>query len=143
MLILTASCQKGFEKLEEDFGVTYSVSVDGKTAWDSNKDDVSVSATMEHSILKVTLRDGAKEVVLYAKEFVKGKYTFDAQKQLNKGVYKDGSKTFEGETGGNNYIEIKYIHTDSKTFDGVFNFVCTNGTDTKTVHGTWANVKRQ
>ena len=141
-VLTTFSCQKVNDKIEESLGVVYAVDVNGHTAWDSNTSGASISATMEGSRLKVTIKDGTKEVVLYAKEFVKGRYIFDSQRHVNTGVYKEGSKTFESATGGDNYVEITYIHTDSKTFDGRFSFVCNDGTDTKTVHGSWANVKR-
>ena len=140
--MFSTSCQKEKDAIEESLGVKYTVSVNGNTAWDNNTKNASISATMEGSRLKITIKDGTKEVVMYAKEFVKGKYIFDALKHVNTGIYKEDAKTFDGATGGDNYIEIKYIHTDSKTFDGDFNFVCTDGNETKTLHGAWANVKR-
>ena len=143
LFVLTVfSCQKASDKIEESLGVVYAVDVDGHTAWDSNTSGASVSATMDGSRLKITIKDATKEVVLYAKEFVKGKYIFDTQRHVNTGVYKEGSKTFKAATRGSNYVEILYIHTDAKTFDGSFSFVCTEGNETKTVHGSWANVKR-
>ena len=142
LLMFSTSCQKEKDKLEESLGVVYAVDVDGHPEWDSNTSGASISATMDGSRLKVTIKDGTKEVVLHAKEFVKGTYTFDAQRHVNTGMYKADAKTYEGATGGDNYVEIKYIHTDGKTFDGRFSFVCTDGNETKTVHGTWANVKR-
>jgi len=136
------SCQKTSDKIEESLGIVYAVDVDGHTAWDSNTSGADISATMDGSKLKITIKEGTKEVVLHAKEFVKGKYIFDSQRHVNTGVYKEGSQIFKGATTGSNYVEISYIHTDAKTFDGEFSFVCTDGTETKTVHGSWANVKR-
>ena len=142
IMMFSTSCQKEKDNIKESLGVLFAVDINGHPDWDSNTSNATISATMDGSRLKVTIKNGNKEVILHAKEFVKGKYIFDSQKHINTGIYKDGSKTFEGASGGDNYLEIKYIHTDGKTFDGRFSFVCTDGTDIKTVHGTWANVKR-
>ena len=141
-VLTTFSCQKVKDKIEESLGKVYAVDINGKNAWTHNTSDASISATMDGSRVKITITHGEKSVVLHAKEFVKGRYVFDSQKHVNTGIYKEGTKTFVGATGGDNYVEILYIHTDSKTFDGKFSFVCNDGADTKTVHGTWANVKR-
>ena len=142
LLMLSTSCQKTKDKIEESLGVVYAVDVNGHPEWDSNTSGASISATMDGSRLKISIKNGTKEVVLHTKEFVKGTYVFDEQRHINTGMYKADAKTFEGATGGDNHVKIKYIHTDGKHFDGSFSFVCTDGTDTKTVHGSWANVKR-
>jgi hypothetical protein len=144
LLMLTASCQKELDKLEEDFGVVYTVEENGKSLWTNKTESTSIEAVMEHSRIKLTLKDGSKEVVLYAKEFEKGKYIFDQLKHASSGMYKDASSTYEGAYGGDNYIEIKYIHTDGKLFDGKFSFVCANSSgDTKTISGNWYNVEKK
>ncbi len=141
LLILSTSCKKTEDSIEETLGELFTVQVDGSNAWDSNTANATIVAKMENSKLKITLKNGGKEVVLYAEKFEKEKFTFDDT--VNSGTYKEDGITYASSESINNYIEITNIHSDGKKFDAKFNFTGFNGAaDSKVTSGTWANVTR-
>ncbi len=141
LLILSTSCKKTEDSIEETLGELFAVNIDGSAAWDSNTANATIVAKMENSKLKITLKNGGKEVVLYAEKFEKEKFTFDDT--VNSGTYKTDGITYASSESINNYIEITNIHSDGKKFDAKFNFTGFNGAaDSKVISGTWANVTR-
>ena len=141
LLILSTSCKKEADTVEETLGEIFAVSVAGSEAWDSNTANATIVAKMENNKLKVTIKNGGKEVVLYAEKFEKATFNFDDT--VNSGIYKEDGVTYTGSESINNYIEITNIHSDGKKFDAKFSFTSFNGAaDSKVISGSWANVTR-
>jgi len=141
MLILSTSCKKTEDNVEETLGELFTVKVDAVTAWDSNTANATIVAKMENSKLKITLKNGDEEVVLYAEKFEKAKFNFDDTN--NSGVYKKSGITYASSVSDENYIEITNIHADGKKFDAKFKFLSINSAaESKEILGSWANVTR-
>ena len=140
LLILTTSCKKEKDAVEETLGVVFAVNVDASEVWSSNTDNATLVAEMDGARLKITMKSGGKEVVLHAEKFEKGKYTFDDT--TNSGVYTDGTD-YSSSVSIDDYIEITNIHADGKKFDAKFSFLGFNSAqESKIISGSWANVTR-
>ncbi|MCK5775913.1 MAG: hypothetical protein KAH25_07055 [Bacteroidales bacterium] len=140
LLILTSSCEKEKDAVEETLGVVFAVNVDASEAWSSNTDNATLVAEKDGTKLKITIKSSGKEVVLYAEKFEKGKFTFDDT--TNSGVYKDGTD-YDSSVSIDNYIEITNVHTDGKKFDAKFSFMGFNSAqESKIISGSMANITR-
>jgi len=141
-IIIASSCSKETnEKIEETVGPLFTVNIAGNDG-ESYKSTTGYGK-MEGNHFVITSDKGDKEIFLYIKKFEKGKYTFDDS--LNYATFSfdksDASKIYKSEISKDAYIEIKYIHSDGKTFDGKFSFTCFDSNqDSQTISGEWINL---
>ncbi len=144
-ILIASSCSKKTDdKIEEAIGVTFTINIAG-----SNGD--SYKAATAHGEMKdghfvITSDHGDKEIYLYIDKFEKGKYNFSDT--LNKATYSyeksDPSKIYKSTGDAKDFVEITKIHSDNKTFDGKFEFTCSNSAnDILFISGSWINVVKK
>ena len=138
LFLLSVGCKKTTDSVEESLGEVFSVHVDGNEVWSSSTDNATIVAKMDGSRLKITLKNGNDEVVLYTKNFEKGEFLFDDTS--NTGLYKASGVTYNGAAVNTNNIKISNIHADGKKFDATFSFAATDKGGTKVITGSWINV---
>jgi len=134
LIFISSSCKKEEENIEESAGVIFSVN--GDDAWSTK--NVSTKDNTSNFVITAT-KDNYK-LVLTIKELKVGKYYLDDTK--NTATYTSGGKEFIASKSHDNYIEIKGMHTDGKTFAGAFSFTSISAdANIKSIHGSWDNVK--
>ena len=139
VLLINTGCDK--EKVEEDLGITFTVTTNDGGSWVAS----NVDAKMEGSGLKITATKDHHKIVLNIKEFAKGKYTFDdaANHATHTTDDTDASKLFTSTNDASSYIEILNIHSDGARSDGKFNFKATDSDNNElTIDGAWLNVSK-
>lgn len=139
MLIISTSCKKEEEIIEESFGVIFTVS--GNDSWDTN----TATAEMTGTSLVIKTSKDKKEIVLTIKDFAKGKYYFDDEANFAKYTSDntDASKWYLSTISHDNFIEIINIHSDGIKFDGKFSFLGIDANDNvQTITGSWINVSK-
>ena len=144
-IIIASSCSKETnEKIEETVGPLFTVNIAG-TDGESYKSTTGYGKMVGNHFV-ITSDKGDKEVFLYIKKFEKGKYTFDdtlnyASFSFDKG---NPSKIYKSVISKDSYVEIKYIHSDGKTFDGEFSFTCSDSNQSiKMISGEWINLVKK
>ena len=141
MLIISTSCKKEEDKVEERLGTHFTVTTSDGGSWTAD----APSGKIEGGSFVIKGSKDGKEVVLTIKEFVKAKYSFD--NSSNHATYtpdkSDASKLYSSSISADNYVEIINIHTNGTTFDGTFSFLSMNANnDIITVSGSWINVPK-
>ena len=142
MLLISTSCKKEEEKIEESWGIIFTVVASGGDSWDVT----SATAEMIGNEFVIRTAKDNKEVVLTIKEFAEGSYFFNDP--LNYGTYtsnkSDATKLYNSTNIADNYIEIINIHSDGARFDGKFSFLATDvNNNVQTISGSWINVSMQ
>ena len=142
MLIFSTSCKKEEEKIEESFGIVFTVATSDGDSWDTT----TATAEMIGSEFVIKTSKDNKEVVLTIKDFAEGSYFFNDT--LNYGTYtsdkSDVTKLYNSTIAADNYIEIINIHSDGVKFDGKFSFLAIDANNAvQTISGTWINVSKQ
>ena len=142
MLFISTSCKKEEEKIEESFGIIFTVATSEGDSWETSS---AIGEMIGSEFVIKTSKDN-KEVVLTIKDFAKGTYHFNDP--LNHGTYtsnkSDATKNYISTNSADNYIEIINIHSDGARFDGKFSFLATDvNNNVQTISGSWINVSTQ
>ena len=142
MLIISTSCKKEEDKVEETIGISFAVTTSDGVNWTTS----SVTAKMEGNSFVIKAVKDNKEVVLTIKDFSKGTYRFDDTE--NHATYtpdnSNAANLYTSSESTDNYVEITNIHTDGVKFDGKFSFLAIDtNMNVVTVSGSWINVPKQ
>ncbi len=137
LLLFSASCAKEAEKIEESFGLIFTVS--GDDSWSAK----TAEATKDGDHYIITATSDSKVLKMYIKDFTKGKYSFNDT--LNHATYNNGSSEFASSITADSYVEITNIHSDGVHFDGKFNLapLVDSSSNIKNLNGNWANATKK